>query len=220
MADEEVRLPDAVLAKLAKWVGDSEVAVRQGRDLALPEGTLEAIAQARAKSNLAKQQNRQALLAGGGQAAPVQAQPAAAGHSADDGHDHGAMESGTLGKLLGKPIDRPGASTNKAILDYARQVAGYYGKPIQLGTGTSHNKMTTSGNISAHWSGNALDLPATGTPLLQMGRAALRAAGYKGWQNAPGGLYNVGTKQIIFGVNWGARSGGNHTDHLHIGLRR
>jgi hypothetical protein len=37
-------------------------------------------------------------------------------------------------------------------------------------------------------------------------------------RKAPGGLYNVGNHQIIFGVD-GVQYGGNHMDHLHISAR-
>lgn len=121
------------------------------------------------------------------------------------------------GTLIGKPIDRPGMPTGQKIIDFARRVAGVWGFPITLGTGTSHDRLTTSGNVSAHWSGNALDLPATGEKLTQMGQAALIAAGVPADQarRIRGGLHNVGGYQIIFNTT----EGGNHWNHLHIGLR-
>ena len=186
-------------ARLMQWVAESEREAKAGRVVDIPTDVLESIRQAKI------QQQAQ----GGG----------VSGSVAGDGHDHNAVDTGYAGELVGSAIDRPGAATSQDILNYARQVSAYYGQPITLGTGTQHNRMTTSGNVSAHWSGRALDLPSSGDNLIRMGRAALRAAGYQGWQNTPGGLYNVGGKQIIFGVNNGAASGGNHLDHLHIGLR-
>lgn len=133
--------------------------------------------------------------AGGGAAAPVKAN----------------------GKLLGRPADRPGVATKSGILDFAQQVAGVYGHPIRLGTGTAHNQYTTSGNVSAHWGGNALDLPSVGKKNLAIGRAALVAAGMPSHKaaKANGGIYNVGGYQIIFQTT----QGGNHFNHVHIGLR-
>lgn len=126
---------------------------------------------------------------------------------------------GSNNKLLkGHPLDRPGVPTGHAILNFAGQVASVYGHPITLGTGTAHNQMSTSGLQSAHWTGDALDLPAVGRQLIAMGQSALVAAGadpaWAGKQN--GGLYNIGGKQIIFNT----QEGGDHTNHLHIGLRR
>jgi hypothetical protein len=103
-------------------------------------------------------------------------------------------------------------------LNFARQLAGIYGKPITLGTGTNHSRMTTSGNVSAHWGGHALDLPASGSQLIAMGRAALIAAGMPRAQamKQTGGLFNVGNHQVIFAT----RVGGNHFNHVHVGERR
>ena len=122
------------------------------------------------------------------------------------------------GALIGSPRDRAGVRTQPAILDFARQIAGTLGRPIQLGTGTAHNRMTTSGNVSAHWGGNALDLPAAGRSLIQEGQAALISAGMNPAQarQARGGLYNVGGYQVIFNTG----IGGNHFNHLHVGIRR
>jgi len=129
----------------------------------------------------------------------------------------GAPSSGKDGKLIGKPVDRPGVATGQAILDFARKVAGVYGKPVTLGTGTAHNRLTVNGNVSAHWSGNALDLPARGAANIALGRAALVAAGMGPSQaaQATGGIYNVGGYQIIFNTH----EGGDHTNHVHIGRR-
>lgn len=213
--DERVRVDDGTMLRLMKWVNDSERDARAGRELDLPEGVLEAVAAARVRANQARLQNQ-----AGGASSPAQE------HSPGDGHDHSSggqplVQDPATGKfrLVGKPIDRPGMPTSSRVIDFMNRVAGYYGANIQAGTGSQHNRMTTSGNVSAHWSGNALDLPARGDALIRMGRAALRAAGYQNWQNAPGGLYNLPGHQIIFGVNWGSRSGGDHTDHLHAALR-
>ena len=126
---------------------------------------------------------------------------------------------GVMGSLIGRPLDRQGVATRQPIIDFARRVAGLYGKPITLGTGTRHNRMTTSGNVSAHWAGNALDLPATGAQLTAMGQAALIAAGMPAAEarRHKSGLFNIGGYQVIFGTNTRAQ-GGNHLDHLHVAL--
>lgn len=124
------------------------------------------------------------------------------------------LDKGELGKVLGRPIDRPGVATKQQVIHFVRRIAGIYGHPIALGTGTQHNQMTVSGNVSDHWSGHALDLPASGKTLIAMGQAALIAAGMAPAKarKITGGLFNVGGHQIIFNT----QEGGDHTDHLHV----
>jgi len=126
---------------------------------------------------------------------------------------------GRLGRVtLASGADRAGVSTNRAVIRFGRRIAGRVGTPLTIGTGTNHSQMTVSGNVSAHWDGNAADIPATGRRLIQMGRAALIEAGMPARQarKQTGGLYNVGGWQIIFNT----QEGGDHTDHLHYGRRR
>jgi hypothetical protein len=112
------------------------------------------------------------------------------------------------------------------LVSFAEKVAGVYGHPLTGKDGSSHSKLTVNGNVSQHYTGNATDIfeingkPAVGKRLIDAGRAALIAAGMPRAKalKAPGGLYNVGGHQIIFGVN-GTQYGGNHLDHLHISAR-
>lgn len=106
------------------------------------------------------------------------------------------------------------------LVSFAKKVARIYGKPLTGDSGATHSKMTVNGNVSQHYTGNATDIPLTGAALIRAGRAALIAAGMPRAKalKAPGGLYNVGSHQIIFGVN-GIQYGGNHLDHLHISAR-
>ena len=119
-----------------------------------------------------------------------------------------------LGKVVGHPLDRPGVSTKPWVVQAVRRIAGIYGRPITLGTGTQHSQMTTSGNISDHWGGEALDLPATGGALTKMGQSALIAAGMnpRKARSIKGGLFNINGWQIIFNTD----EGGNHYNHLHV----
>lgn len=113
------------------------------------------------------------------------------------------------------------------LKSFARKVANIYGGELVGLDGSTHSKYTVNGNVSEHFTGNATDIftingkPATGARLIRAGRAALIAAGMPREEalRAPGGLYNVGDHQIIFGVD-GAENGGDHTDHLHISARR
>ena len=114
--------------------------------------------------------------------------------------------------------DRAGVPINPGVIDFARQVSAIFGKPIQIGTGTNHNQFVLGTNRqSAHWTGNAADIPATGASLTRLGQAALVAAGMSPAEAAKqgGGLFNIGRYQVIFN----SMTGGNHFNHLHIGLR-
>ena len=122
------------------------------------------------------------------------------------------------GVLLGHPLDRKGMTTQPGILNFARRVAGVYGQPITLGTGTAHNQFVAGepGVQSNHWLGTALDLPASGSTLTAMGQAALIAAGMPPAQarKQTGGVFNVGGYNILFNT----QVGGNHFNHLHVGM--
>jgi Transglycosylase SLT domain len=122
---------------------------------------------------------------------------------------------GVPGRLQGNPIDRPGVRTRPAVLEGALAVSAILGVPIQVGTGTQHSQMTSSGNVSAHWTGNALDLPMAGRRLTSAGRSALIAAGMnpREARRAKGGIYNVNGWQVIFNTD-------DHWDHLHIQVPR
>jgi hypothetical protein len=127
--------------------------------------------------------------------------------------------TGSSGKvILSKGADRPGVHTNKAVLNFVGQIAGAYGHPLTIGTGTNHDQMTVNGNVSDHWSGNAADIPATGNTLVKLGQDALIQAGMNPSQarKQTGGLYNVNGYQVIFNTH----EGGDHTNHLHVGLGR
>lgn len=103
------------------------------------------------------------------------------------------------------------------VMSYLEQVSALYGKPIVGSDGTGHSRLSASGRVSQHTTGNAVDVPASGRELLRMGRAALIAAGMPRAQamKQTGGLYNVGGHQIIFLTN----EGGNHHDHLHVSAK-
>jgi hypothetical protein len=114
------------------------------------------------------------------------------------------------------------------LVSFARRVADTFGGTFVGLDGSTHSKYTTNGNVSEHYTGNATDiftvngrsLKQNQGLLLQVGRAALIAAGMPRAKanKAPFGLYNVGRHQIIFGTNSRAL-GGDHTDHLHISAR-
>lgn len=120
---------------------------------------------------------------------------------------------------LSKTADRQGVPTSDAVLQFVGALGQTYGEPLTIGTGSNHNEKTVNGNVSAHWTGHAGDIPATGSKLRQLGYLALLQAGMPQREAKAaarkGGLYNVGGYQIIFLTN----EGGNHYNHLHVGLR-
>ena len=134
----------------------------------------------------------------------------------------GGTGSFPTGKGSGRVVvdpnaDRPGVSTHKYVVDAVRRMSGIAGLPVRIGTGTRHSQMTTTGNVSDHWSGNAADIPATGKRLIRLGQAALIDAGMdpKKARKQTGGLFSLPNgAQVIFNVS-GAQNGGDHTNHVH-----
>jgi len=139
--------------------------------------------------------------------------------------------AGPLGKVTVAPgANRPGVGLNPRVTNFVSLLAGNVGQPITIGTGTNHNRMTVDGSVSDHWAGNAADLPVpvdsaqgdmiAGRALMLAGvpRAQARQMAQKG------GLYTLtpssgplkGTRvQVI----WKTYDGGDHHNHVHIGIR-
>jgi len=116
--------------------------------------------------------------------------------------------------------NRPGHPINPIVLDFVSRVAGVLGESLAIGTGTNHRQFVSNTHReSAHWAGNAVDIPAYGKQLIRYGQAALIAVGMNPAQarKQTGGLFNIGHWQIIF--NTYLQQGGNHYNHMHIGWR-
>lgn len=128
----------------------------------------------------------------------------------------GATGRGRGRVTLAPGADRAGVETSPEVLRFARQISAIAGGRVTIGTGTQHSRLTVNGNVSQHWTGDAGDIPASGRRLIRLGQAALIAAGMpeREARRQRGGLYNVNGRQIIFNT----QQGGDHTDHLHIGL--
>jgi hypothetical protein len=126
--------------------------------------------------------------------------------------------------------DRPGVKTQAITKEFLSRVAGFSHRTISVGTGTNHNQMTTSGNVSDHWTGHAADLPMpVDSKIGDLTAAhALEAAGVP-WSQAyrmaqKGGVFNVTPKKGQFKghrvqVLWKTMVGGNHHNHVHVGIR-
>src|SRR6266576_811947 len=124
-----------------------------------------------------------------------------------------------MGKIVIAPgADRPGVPTQKAVLDFAARIAELYGRPLTIGTGSNPNQFVVGTHRqSAHWTGRAADIPMAGDALTKLGQDALIAAGMGPAEarQQRGGVYNIGDYQILFNTY----VGGDHYNHLHIGLR-
>lgn len=100
------------------------------------------------------------------------------------------------------------------------------GRSVKVGTGTNHNRMTLSGNVSDHWSGNAADLPTSGSQGDLIAAHAIKSASGKSWSEAlamarKGGVFNFQTKKYgRVQVLWKTNVGGNHFNHVHVGVRK
>jgi len=126
--------------------------------------------------------------------------------------------------------DRPGVKTQAITKEFLSRVAGFSHRTISVGTGTNHNRMTTSGNVSDHWTGHAADLPMpVDSKIGDLTAAhALEAAGVP-WSEAykmarKGGVFNITPKSGQFKghrvqVLWKTMVGGNHHNHVHVGIR-
>jgi hypothetical protein len=126
--------------------------------------------------------------------------------------------------------NRAGVSLAPLLKNFVVDVAGHARKTLDLTTGTNHSQFTVDGNVSDHWSGHAGDFAVAvdsheGDTLAAH---ALVAAGIP-WQTAwgmarQGGLWTVTpTKGQFKGrrvqVIWKTMQGGNHHNHVHIGIR-
>lgn len=123
------------------------------------------------------------------------------------------------GFTLAKGANRPGVELTAGLRETLSGISRLAGK-LTVGTGTNHNQRTTTGNVSDHWSGNGADIPAAGSKLVRLGQDALIANGMPRAQarKQKGGAFTLrrGGKrvQVIFNSN----VGGNHFDHLHVGV--
>lgn len=118
---------------------------------------------------------------------------------------------GVLTAPTGAPIDRAGVPTNQATRAAVKGISSILGSPVAFGTGSAHSQMTSSGNVSEHWEGDAIDLPSSGRRLFAIGRSALILAGMdpKQARKHRGGIVNINGWQIIFNA-------ADHYDHVHV----
>lgn len=106
------------------------------------------------------------------------------------------------------------------------------GEAVEVGTGTNHSRMTTSGNVSDHWDGHGADLTVGGdSRQSSTARARGDRLAYKAFRQAgvsketareyakKGGLYNIHYKGKRVQIIWKTLEGGDHYNHVHVGVR-
>lgn len=138
------------------------------------------------------------------------------------GETKGDTPTGARGNVTVAPgANRPGVNLAPITRRAVSLIAGRLGSPLTIGTGTNHSQMTVNGNVSDHWDGHGADIPATGRKLIQAGQAALVTFGMspKEARRARGGLYNLDWHGRRVQVIFNTHEGGDHTNHLHVGVR-
>jgi len=145
--------------------------------------------------------------------------------------DAASASSGVPGKVIVAPgANRPGVPIRQITLDFVAAMAGLYGKPIVISTGTNHSRYTVDGTISDHWDGHAADLGVaanSGTIDGPVGdrlmTACLILAGIPAPQAASdaqrGGLYTEFHNGLRIQCIWKTYAGGDHHNHVHVGVR-
>lgn len=121
--------------------------------------------------------------------------------------------------------NRAGAGVKPVLVNFVKNAAGIAGTGITITTGTNHNRLTTSGNVSDHWDGHGADIavPIDSSQGDRIAAAALVAAGVspsKAKKMAKqGGLFTLNHEGRRIQVIWKTYEGGNHHNHVHIGIR-
>jgi hypothetical protein len=126
--------------------------------------------------------------------------------------------------------NRAGVGLQPILLKYVQDVAGLRAQPITITTGTNHDQMTVDGNVSDHWDGHAADIgvPVDSAEGDRIAMRALELAGVSPKHAADaarrGGLFTITPTSGPFKghriqVIWKTYQGGNHHNHVHVGVR-
>jgi hypothetical protein len=154
----------------------------------------------------------QPIVSGGGSSVSVTGGGGAGG---------GGSHSG--GVKVASGANRPGVGLTSALLGFADTVASRAG-PFTITTGTNHNRLTVNGNVSDHYSGNAADIavPVDSHRGDVIATAALESLGVPQSRARSmaqkGGLFTIPHKGRRYQVIWKTYEGGNHHNHVHIGV--
>jgi hypothetical protein len=140
-------------------------------------------------------------------------------------------DTGVAGAVQIAPgANLPGRPLAPETVAFVARVAGIYGKPLIVTTGTNHSYYTVNHTVSDHASGHAADIGMAtndgtndGPVGDQIMTACLIAAGTDPNQAAraarQGGLYTLEHDGLRIQCIWKTDQGGNHHNHVHIGAR-
>ena len=143
-----------------------------------------------------------------------------------------AIDAGAGEFIVDDGANRPGADLAPELVGLVRRMAEFLPRPPIVTTGTNHSPTTTSGAPSDHWTGHGADFgsvrngfPASGGGYGdEIAQAAFLAAGEPAAAaraNAQrGGLFTIRRGGLRIQIIWKTLDGGNHYDHIHVGLRR
>jgi hypothetical protein len=135
------------------------------------------------------------------------------------------------GKVIVAPgANLPGKNIEAITMKYVARMANLLEKPITITTGTNHNKFTVNGNISDHFSGHAADIGMAanggtidgpvGDAIMEAGLVLAGVAADRAPAQARGGgLFTFTHGDLRIQCIWKTDDGGNHHDHVHIGVR-
>lgn len=126
--------------------------------------------------------------------------------------------------------NKPGRPITDMTIDYVARMAERVGKPIEISTGTNHDKFTTTGSVSDHFSGHAADLGMAangGTDDGPVGDKFMEACCFLAGDSAQGakakarsgGLFTFTHGNERIQCIWKTNEGGNHHNHVHVGVR-
>jgi hypothetical protein len=139
-----------------------------------------------------------------------------------------ALENGQVVVVAG--ANKPGQPISAMTIQFVGNMAARIKKPIKVTTGTNHSKFTSSGNVSDHFSGHAVDIGMFangGTDDGPVGDRIMEAACLEAGDSKQGakdkartgGLFNFNHEGQRIQCIWKTDVGGNHHNHVHVGVR-
>jgi hypothetical protein len=136
-----------------------------------------------------------------------------------------------VGRVIVAPgANLPGKPIQPMTLKYVERMAALIHKPITITTGTNHNEFTVNGNRSDHFTGHAADIGMAangGTDDSPVGDRIMEAAlvlagvpaGKARAEAQAGGLFDNTRRNMRIQCIWKTNEGGNHHNHVHVGVR-
>jgi hypothetical protein len=132
--------------------------------------------------------------------------------------------------IIAPGANLPGKPIQPMTLKYVERMAAFIHKPITITTGTNHDTLTVNGKVSDHSTGHAADIGMAangGTDDGPVGdrimEAALVLAGFPAAtahaDAQRGGLFTTTRENMRIQCIWKTNDGGNHHNHVHVGVR-